>query len=273
MSSTPAAGGEIPMDVAPLPRMVWLESRAKFLNRVRVPAFTFFSLVMPVGFFALFNGIYGNSGAMGEVGKWLLASYGTYACGLVMVFNFGMGISNDRGQKMDVLQKAMPLPAAVANLAHILSALLFAALSLLILFAYALTIGGVHLDGGTTMKLLVALLLGSLPFGGLGMAIGYGVGPNAAPAVTNAIYLPMTFLSGIFIPLQILPSAIRTVGSWLPTYHYAQLAWSSVGGINKVFNPNPESLLTSVLWLAGWGVVLFLLALRIYRLDQNRKFA
>ncbi|MBO0687027.1 MAG: hypothetical protein J2P45_28080, partial [Candidatus Dormibacteraeota bacterium] len=77
MSSTAAGGVEIPMDVAPLPRMIWLESRAKFLNRVRVPAFTFFSLVMPVGFFALFNGIYSNQG--GEVGKWLLASYGTYA--------------------------------------------------------------------------------------------------------------------------------------------------------------------------------------------------
>ena len=102
---------------------------------------------------------------------------------------------------------------------------------------------------------------------GLGMAIGYGAGPNVAPALTNAIYLPMTFLSGIFIPLAILPSGIRTVGSWLPTYHYAQLAWGAIGARNV------ESMLTAILWLVGWGVVLFILALRIYRLDQDKKFS
>jgi ABC-2 type transport system permease protein len=262
------AAHQIRMDVAPIPRMTWMETRAKLLNRIRVPAFTFFSLAMPVGFFALFNAIYGSGRATGgvNVGKYLLASYGTYACAIVMVYNFGIGIANDRGQKMDLLQRAMPLPGAVAMVANLLSALAFAASALIVLFAYALTIGGVHIDAPTTADLLVRLLLGALPMAGLGIAIGYGVGPNVAPALTNAIYLPMTFLSGIFIPLAILPAAIRSIGSWLPTYHYAQLAWGALGASN-------ESLGVAVLWLVGWGIVLFFLALRVYRLDQSRKFS
>jgi ABC-2 type transport system permease protein len=167
---------------------------------------------------------------------------------------------------MDLLQRAMPLPATVVTVAQILSALVFAALSLIPLFAYALTIGGVRLDVTTTLDLLVRLLLGALPMAGLGIAIGYGAGPNVAPALTNAVYLPMTFLSGIFIPFQILPSGIKRVGSWLPTYHYAQLAWGAIGR-------NDETMLTAILWLVGWGVVLFFLALRVYRLDQDKKFS
>jgi ABC-2 type transport system permease protein len=248
--------------------MLWKQTRATLLNRLRIPAFTFFSLVMPVGFFALFNAIYGNQKATAgaPVGKYLLASYGTYACAIVMVYNFGIGIANDRGQKMDLLQRAMPLPGVVATVAHILSALAFAAMALLILFAYALTVGGVRIDATTSLDLLVRLLLGSLPMAGLGMAIGYGTGPNVAPALTNAIYLPMTFLSGIFIPLAILPSAIRSIGSWLPTYHYAQLAWGAIGA-------NNESMLTAILWLVAWGLGLFFVAVRVYRLDQSKKFA
>jgi ABC-2 type transport system permease protein len=265
--STPTAH-QIRMDVAPIPRMAWMETRAKLLNRIRVPAFTFFSLAMPVGFFALFNAIYGSQRQTGGVtaGKYLLASMATYACANVMVYNFGIGIANDRGQKMDLLQRAMPLPGAVAMAANLLSAVAFAAGALLVLFAYALTIGGVRIDAATTGDLLVRLLLGALPMAGLGIAIGYGTGPNVAPALTNAIYLPMTFLSGIFIPLAILPAAIRSIGSLLPTYHYAQLAWGALGA-------SDESLGVAVLWLVGWGIVLFFLALRVYRLDQSRKFS
>ena len=70
---------------------------------------------------------------------------------------------------------------------------------------------------------------------GLGMAIGYSTSANAAPAVTNLIYLPMSFISGIFIPLSQLPSGIQTAGKLLPLYHYSQLPLESVGN-------NSESL-------------------------------
>jgi len=43
------------------------------------------------------------------------------------------------------------------------------------------------------------------------------------------VYLPMLFLSGIFVPLRQLPSTIQHIGSVLPTYHYAQLAWKTIG--------------------------------------------
>jgi len=256
--------------VAPVGRMLFTQTRALLISRLRTPAFSVLSLGLPVMFFALFNAIFGSERQAAGVtaGEYILVSYATYAVANVMVFNFGIGVANERSQKLDLLQRAMPLPPAVAAISQVLFALIFALGALLLLFAYAYVVGGVRLGAMTWFDLTWRLLLGSAPMIGLGMAIGYGTNANSAPAITNAIYLPMSFLSGIFIPLAILPSFIRNVGQVLPTYHYAELGWNVLG--HGVAN---ESTVQALLWLAGWTIVLLAVAMRIYRLDESRKFS
>jgi ABC-2 type transport system permease protein len=256
------------LDVAPIPRMLWAETRAKLLARLRAPAFSVLSIVLPTMFFALFFGIFSNQKGVpvSELAKYFLASYATYGVANVMVFNFGIGIANERGQKQDVLQRATPLPPAVAAAAQVIFSLTFALLALVVLFVYAFIVGGVRLSPETWLGFTAKLLIGSFPMMGLGMAIGYSTSANAAPAVTNLIYLPMSFISGIFIPINQLPSAIQGIGKLLPLYHYSQLPLSSVG-------QNTEDLRTATLWLMGWTVVLFAIALRFYRTDASKKFA
>jgi len=256
-------------DVAPLGRMLVTQTRFQLLTRLRIPAFSVLSLGLPVMFYALFNAIYGSTKLNGVTGsEFILVSYATYAVANVMVFNFGMGIANERGRKLDLLQRAMPLPPIVAAVAQVVAALLFALIALLILFAYAFLVGGVRLGVGIWLDLLWRLIIGAFPMIGLGMAIGYGVGPNTAPAVVNAVYLPMAFLSGIFFPLRLMPDFLQKIGQTLPTYHYAELGWNVLGG-----GVADESVLRALLWLAGWAVVLLGLAVRIYRLDESRKFS
>jgi ABC-2 type transport system permease protein len=256
------------LDVAPIPRMLWAETRAKLLARLRSPAFSVLSIVLPTLFFALFFGIFGSQPGVpvSTLAKYFLASYATYGVANVMVFNFGIGVANERGQKLDLLQRAMPLPPAVAAAAQVIFSLVFALVALLVLFAYGFIVAGVRLSPETWLELTAKLLIGSFPMMGLGMAIGYSTSSNAAPAVTNLIYLPMSFISGVFIPINQLPSAIQSIGKLLPLYHYSQLPLASVG-------QNTEDLRTATLWLIGWTVVLFAIALRFYRMDLSRKFA
>ena len=47
--------------------------------------------------------------------------------------------------------------------------------------------------------------------------------PGAAPGVVNLLYLPMSFCSGLWIPLASLPHWLQRVAPALPTYHLAQL--------------------------------------------------
>ncbi len=254
---------------APTGRMLLLQTRAQLLSKLRTPAFSVLSLGLPVMFFALFNAIFANQRQPGGVGvsEYILVSYATYGVANVMVFNFGIGIANERGRKLDLLQRAMPLPPLVAAAAQLMAAVAFALIGLLLLFAYAFVVGGVHLGAMTWLDLIWRLLVGAIPMIGLGMAIGYGTAATTAPAVVNVVYLPMAFLSGIFVPFSILPSFIKSVGQVLPSYHAAQLSWNVLG--SGVAN---EGTGQALLWLAGWSIVLIALALRVYRIDESKKF-
>ena len=55
------------------------------------------------------------------------------------------------------------------------------------------------------LKLISVLVLGSIPFSAMGLALGYFAKPNSAPAMVNLVYLPMSFCSGLWIPIFMLP--------------------------------------------------------------------
>jgi ABC-2 type transport system permease protein len=46
---------------------------------------------------------------------------------------------------------------------------------------------------------------------------------NAAPGIVNLIYLPMSYCSGLWVPIFLLPKWLQHLASWLPTYHLSQL--------------------------------------------------
>lgn len=189
---------------------------------------------------------------------YMLASLGAYGVSSVMVFNFGLVIATERGGRWDALVRVSPLPPAVFLAAKTIAAILFAILSLVALFAFAILAGQVRLSQEAWTALTLSLLLGSIPFVAMGFAMGYGFSPSAAPAASNLIYLFLAFASGLFVPLRSMPDVVREIAPYLPTYHYAQLAWGSIG--LKV-----ESTTASIGWLVGYGVVLFALAIWTYR--------
>ena len=161
--------------------------------------------------------------------------------------------------------RATPFPPLVYLLARVLHALLFALIALVVLITYGVVVGGVHEELGVWAMVVARLLAGSLPFIALGFAIGYTAGANAAPAVANLVYLPLSFASGLFVPLSQLPSFVQQVAPYLPTYHYGQLAWSAVGAPS-------EPMATSLAWLAAYTVLFLALAVKAYRREEEQKF-
>ncbi|MFN2465698.1 MAG: ABC transporter permease [Candidatus Dormibacteria bacterium] len=252
--------------VAPVAPMFVAQVRAALVGYRRMPAFLVLSFGLPLMFFVLFGlpNVGHNAPDGTNLGSFVLASLGAYAVGNVLFYNVGIGIANQRGRKQDLLQRATPLPAAVAVGANIVSGLVLAAVSLLLLFALAF-LGGVKLSGLKWVELWLILLVGCMPILGMGLSLGYGAAVTAAPGLATLVFLPMAFASGLFIPIAQLPSFVRAVSPYLPLYHYGQLGWNVAGGAD-------ESLLTAVLWSIGWSVVLLGLATWAYTRDQNRKF-
>ena len=83
--------------------------------------------------------------------------------------------------------------------------------------------------------------------------------------MAHLIYMPLSFASGLFMPLSQLPSFVQQVAPYLPTYHYGQLAWSAVGAPS-------EPVATSLAWLAAYTVLFLALAVRAYRQEEQQKF-
>ena len=233
--------------------------------RWRVPAFSVTNLALPIVFFTFFGlpvaHVVRCDGV--NIGAYLLASFGAYAVGNVMVYGFGIGVANERGMKVDRLMRASPL---VFMFAKVVTALVFALLALVLLIGFGIVVGGIHEAPAVWATIIARLLAGSLPFIALGFAIGYWSGPHAAPAMANLIYLPLSFASGLFVPLDQLPGFVRALAPFLPSYHYAQLAWSALGA-------GSESLGASLLWLACYTALFLTLALRAYRREERAKFA
>ncbi|MBU2114718.1 MAG: ABC transporter permease, partial [Gammaproteobacteria bacterium] len=57
----------------------------------------------------------------------------------------------------------------------------------------------------------------------IGLILGLTLSDKAAPGVVNLIYLPMALLSGLWLPIHMLPTALQHA-SWIwPSYHLSQI--------------------------------------------------
>ncbi|MSP52484.1 MAG: ABC transporter permease [Alphaproteobacteria bacterium] len=254
-------------NLAPLGRMFLAQCRSDLTVHWRTPAFTVSSLVLPIVFFTFFGLTFvDRTSAQGyDIGAFILASFACYGVGAVLVYGFGIGVAIERGMKVDLLIRASPNPGAIFLGAKVAVAMFFALTATVLLIGYGVIIGGIHEPMTVWLSLTARLLIGSVPLMGLGLAIGYSVGPQAAPAVANLLYLPLTFASGLFVPLSQLPPFVQQIAYFLPTYHVGQLAWGALGASTVPVG-------TSVSWLVGYGVAFFLLAALAYRREEQRRF-
>jgi len=262
-----SAAATRPLETAPIGQMIVSQVGSVLTTYRRMPGFVAISMGLPIMFFVFF-GIpsIGQRTANGtSLGSYFLASLGAYAVSNVVVYNVGIGVATQRARKFDLLQRATPLPPFIAVLGNVVGGLALSLASLIGLFLVA-AIAGVRMPAITWLILLGWLVLGSLPMLGLGLTIGYGASRNSAPALASLVYLPLAFASGLFVPLDHFPAFLRGIAPYLPLYHSGQLGWITVGAGNA-------SLVTAILWVAGWSIVLLALAARAYRRDAMRKFA
>ena len=109
------------------------------------------------------------------------------------------------------------------------------------------------------LLLLLFTALGVMCFAALGVAFSHAI-PNkdAAPAYTNAIFLPLIFISGVFYSAAELPEALKVIAESLPLKHLIDgLSAAIVGGNGDV--------VVAAAVVAGWTLGALFLAIRFFR--------
>ena len=101
------------------------------------------------------------------------------------------------------------MPLASYFTAKIAVAMAFALIVQLVLSILAVTLEPVQLSTAQWAALALATLGASIPFCALGLLVGTLTTASAAPAVANLIAMPMAICSGLWIPIDFLPDAMR----------------------------------------------------------------
>jgi len=250
-----------PVDGPSSVRLYALEAKYELLRVLRMPGFAVPTILFPAMFYIFFGVVFGKGAASGSVKMpaYLLATYGTFGVMGPALFGFGVALAVERGLGWLKLKRASPMPPAAYLVAKLAMCVVFAAIIVTVLAILGITLGGVRLPLDRWLLLYAVLVPGTLPFCALGLALGSVLRPQAAPAVVNLIYFPMSFLSGLWIPLWALPKPFHALANVFPSFHLGELALSVVG------QSKTDAPVGHALWLVGFTMVFFGLALAAWR--------
>lgn len=244
-----------------------LEIKYEFLKALRMPQYSLPTIFFPIVFYIFFGVMFGQKKTGGiKMAEYLIATYGAFGVIGAALFGFGVSVAVERGQGWLEVKRTTPMPIGAYFVAKLAMAMMFSAIIVVLLMIVGGTLGGVVLAPMKAITLLAVLVAGSVTFCALGLALGFFAGPNSAAPIVNLIYLPLAFLSGLWVPIIFLPKAVQTIAVWLPPYHFSQLALHVTGGSRG------ESVLGHIAALAIAAVLFAAIAYAGYRRDEGKMY-
>jgi ABC-2 type transport system permease protein len=140
-----------------------------------------------------------------------------------------------------------PLPRTSLIAAKTLSVLVIELVQVILLVAIARLMFGWS-PGGSLVAALLALILGTAAFAGLGLLMAGTLRAEATLAVANGLYLVFLLLGGFILPLDRLPGPIDLVAHLLPAAALTDATRAALSASSQAA-PGPLTL------LAVWALV------------------
>lgn len=235
----------------------------------RNPAGTFFTVVLPLIFLVIFTSIFGNNTLENGAKVATLYVPGILTLAIVSATAVNAAITMTTRRERGVLKRVRgtPVPPWIFVLSQAFAGFVIALVMTVIITAVGRVFYGVELQLETLPSLLISLLVGAMSFSAIGLALTTIItSEDAAPAVTNAIFLPLYFVSGVFIPDSEVPEWVGAVGNLFPVSHLNQ-------ALQESFDPFAQGAAWPAnhwLVIAGWGAVCAVITLKTFRWTPNR---
>jgi ABC-2 type transport system permease protein len=244
-------------------RLVLHQTRYDLLTFARNRQARFFTVLLPVIFLVIFVSVFGNQ----LVGPEHIKASTYYVPGIAALAVLSASFSNlviaiTAQRELGVLKRrrATPAPASVIIAGRALTSLVVSVAVTAVVIAIGSVAYGVHIAPGALGTLALSVAVGSLVFACLGYAVSSAIGSaDAAQPAVLALTLPLSFISGVFIPPTQIPSALHHVAQAFPLEHL-------VAALGRGFLPGTHGVAWADLaFLAAWGVAGLIAALARFR--------
>jgi ABC-2 type transport system permease protein len=224
--------------------------RLEILEGIRSPRFLLLGLGLPLAIFAAYmvSGIGGATDRLIDGIAW--SSYLMVSMAAFGAMSVAIGMAAGRfGSPQRVMSRELVPPGGTrvgwTLVARLVTAMLLA-LSPLLLLELAGFLEGVRLAAWEWPALVLSMWIGVLPFIALGLLLGQTLAADTGDVVFVGLVVVLAIVGGLFQPIATFPAALATLARVLPSYHLADLGWTTIAA--RAADP------ADVLVLAGYTV-------------------
>ncbi len=186
---------------------------------------------------------------------------GTLALAVVAAGLVNLGIATAYERSYGVLKRlgGSPLGRDGLVIAKTGAVAVIVVLQVALLTAVAAMLGWQVGPGVSPVLVVVALILGTLTFAGLGLLLAGTLRAEATLALANGLFVAALLLGGIVVPVADLPGPLADFAGILPVAALTEAFRVGLGGVGDA----PRALVV----LLGWGAAANLAAIRWFRWD------
>ncbi len=238
----------------------------------RNPASAFFTFVFPLVFLVIFASL-NNGTTISFLGGLAYNQFyvpAIIAFGVISATYTQLAISLSLRRQSGELKRfrATPLPAWALIGGLLGNSVVVAALITVLTAALGVLAYGVVFPGHW-LALGLSLAVGAAAFCAIGVMMSTLV-PNAdaAPAVVNAVFFPVLFLSGTFFPVDP-TSVLARIADLFPIRHFNQALFSAFDP-RLAHGPTHGFAWTDITVVALWAIAASLIAVRRFRWEPRR---
>lgn len=219
----------------------------------RNPASIFFTVAFPILLLVLFELIFGNDTFSTRGGVKASDYYVPAILCLAVIAASWVGLTyrlveaRESGQLKRV--RGTPVPTWAYMAGKIGNSLVVSVIMVVVVGGIGRILYGVHFPSSRALDLFVVVAVGAASFSALAFALAAFIpSEDAAPAITNAVTLPLYFISGIFIPESEIPDGVLQFADLFPLRPFFEAFYD-------VYTPGGAGLeLGHLAVVAAWGL-------------------
>lgn len=252
----------------PSPLVLLLQQAAHQLRLfVRVPVAVLFTIALPFVVLVIINATSGERLLSDVNGDWPVDAF---VCVAISAFtavsatftNLANMVPIRREEGVLQRWRSTPLPVWVLVGGHVVSAVVIGLLCMVFMLGVGVALYGVSVPLDSAVALIITLLVATVSFAAMGMAVAAIVPTaSAASGIANAIILPMALISNVFIPMEDPPAVVDVLANVFPLRPFVDALQAPLHPIDPASLPRWDRLGV----VALWGLIGFVVAVRNFR--------